>query len=204
MNNLMATGFAAVFSMAVVAITVQNAVFARALGVSRLLSLVDDTTSTAIFGLQLTVITVLGTLGHYFLNLYILSLLPFGEYLRPLSIVLCMSVSFLLVFFLTIKLTPYKYVGKAVDMLPASTFNVIVFATILLTSASRYDLASSLIYAVGTSGGYLLAVLLVTEGQLKLRFSNIPIAFKGLPVTLLYLSGLALAIYGLTGYTFGY
>lgn len=204
MNSITVFGFSTVLSMGVVAMTVQNAVFARALGVSRLLSLVDDTTSTAIFGIQLTLVTTLGTLAHYYLNAHLLSRLSFADYLRPLAIVVCMSAAFLIVFFLSIKLTPYKHVATAVDMMPAAAFNVTAFATILLTATSRYDLVSSLVYAVGSSAGYILAVLLVTEGQRKLRNSNIPTAFKGLPVTLLYLAGLALAIYGLTGFSFGY
>lgn len=204
MNSIMVLGFTVVLSMGVVAVTVQNAVFARALGVSRLLSLVDDTTSTAIFGVQLTAVSVLGTLGHYYLNMYVLSKLSFADYIRPLAVIICMSAAFLIVFFFSIKLTPYKHVATAVDMMPGAAFNVTVFATILLTASNRYDLISSLVYAVGSSAGFILAVLLVTEGQRKLRNSNIPQAFKGLPVTLLYLAGLALAIYGLTGFSFGY
>ena len=49
--------------------------------------------------------------------------------------------------------------------------------------------------------GYLLAVMLVTEAQNRLRSRAIPEAFRGLPVTLIYIGVLALAIYGFTGHS---
>ena len=47
----------------------------------------------------------------------------------------------------------------------------------------------------------LLAVVLVTEAQNRLRSRAIPEAFRGLPVTLIYIGVLALAIYGFTGHS---
>ena len=49
--------------------------------------------------------------------------------------------------------------------------------------------------------GYLMAVLLVTEAQNRLRSQAIPSAFRGMPITLIYIGVLALAIYGFTGHT---
>ena len=47
----------------------------------------------------------------------------------------------------------------------------------------------------------VLAVLLVTEAQNRLRSKAIPAAFRGMPITLIYIGVLALAIYGFTGHT---
>ena len=46
-----------------------------------------------------------------------------------------------------------------------------------------------------------LAVLLVTEARHRLRSKAIPKAFRGLPITLVYIGVLALAIYGFTGHS---
>ena len=46
-----------------------------------------------------------------------------------------------------------------------------------------------------------MAVLLVTEAQNRLRSQAIPSAFRGMPITLIYIGVLALAIYGFTGHT---
>ena len=47
----------------------------------------------------------------------------------------------------------------------------------------------------------VLAVLLVTEARRRLRSKAIPEAFRGLPITLVYIGVLALAIYGFTGHS---
>ena len=44
-------------------------------------------------------------------------------------------------------------------------------------------------------------VMLVTEAQNRLRSRAIPEAFRGLPITLIYIGVLALAIYGFTGHS---
>ena len=49
--------------------------------------------------------------------------------------------------------------------------------------------------------GYVLAVILVNEGQRKIQNRNLPAAFRGLPITLIYIGILALAVYGFTGHT---
>ena len=66
----------------------------------------------------------------------------------------------------------------------------------------QLDLFSTVCYSIGMGVGFVLSVLLVTEGQRKIQTSNTPVAFRGLPVTLLYIAGFALAVYGLLGYTF--
>ena len=48
---------------------------------------------------------------------------------------------------------------------------------------------------------FMLAVLLVTEARHRLRSKAIPEAFRGLPITLVYIGVLALAIYGFTGHS---
>ena len=54
---------------------------------------------------------------------------------------------------------------------------------------------------VKTAAIILLAVLLVTEARHRLRSRAIPSAFRGLPITLIYIGVLALAIYGFTGHS---
>ena len=44
-------------------------------------------------------------------------------------------------------------------------------------------------------------VMLVTEAGNRLRSKAIPEAFRGLPITLIYIGVLALAIYGFTGHS---
>ena len=184
------------------AITVENAVFARAMGLSRLISLVDNTPSTVIFSVLLLVTTTLSGVLYYYLHHLYISQMSEATMYRVLAVVLCMSVAFIFVFVVAIKLMPYEHVGKAAEAMPTATFNCMVFGTIMLTVSEQMTLVQTIVFSIGSAIGYTIAILLVTEGQRKLQSRDIPAAFKGLPATLLYLAGLAMAVYGFTGRVF--
>ena len=79
--------------------------------------------------------------------------------------------------------------------------NCCVLGTLLVAAIQNYNLLQSIGFGFGSGVGYLLAVLLVTEAQHRLRSKAIPSAFRGLPITLVYIGVLALAIYGFTGHS---
>ena len=62
---------------------------------------------------------------------------------------------------------------------------------------------SRLVQLVGDdrTSSWLFGMLLVTEARHRLRSKAIPEAFRGLPITLVYIGVLALAIYGFTGHS---
>ena len=72
---------------------------------------------------------------------------------------------------------------------------------VLVERTQSFTLGESLGFGLGSGLGYVLAVLLVTEARHRLRSRAIPKAFRGLPITLVYIGVLALAIYGFTGHS---
>ena len=76
-----------------------------------------------------------------------------------------------------------------------------VLGTVLVERTQSFTLAQSIGFGLGSGLGYLLAVMLVTEAGNRLRSKAIPEAFRGLPITLIYIGVLALAIYGFTGHS---
>lgn len=188
------------FSLAIMGVTVRNTVLARAMGTSRLISLVDNTTNTAVFGVLLTIIMEMSCTLNFFAYHYLVSGLPYAEYLKPLCIVLCISASFLLMMLLCAKLAPAKYLKASIEALPFAAFNCTVTGTVVLTITSNLTLVQSLGFGLGASVGFVLAVILATEAQRKLQNRDMPGAWKGVPATLLVLGALALALYALSGY----
>ena len=188
------------FNYAVLAIFAQNAVFTRSLGVSRLVQLVgDERTSSWWFALMLCITQVLVAPLAYFAGSFIAPL-PNRAQLRPVMYLTCIA-AVCLFELLVLKLAKGPRSGQLIRILPVAAVNSGVLGTVLIERTQSFTLEQSLGFGLGSGLGYLLAVMLVTEAQNRLRSRAIPEAFRGLPVTLIYIGVLALAIYGFTGHS---
>lgn len=188
------------FGYALLAVFAQNAVFTRALGVSRLVQLVgDERTNSLLFGaLQIVTQLLLAPLAWYVGG--VAAAAGLGPAARPLIYLGCIalvSVGELVVLYL-VRL-PWQ--RQLLRILPLAALNSCVLGTLLLGRTQSFTLTQSMGFGLGSGVGYLMAVLLVTEAQNRLRSQSIPAAFRGMPITLIYIGVLALAIYGFTGHT---
>ena len=188
------------FSYAVLAIFAQNAVFTRSLGVSRLVQLVgDERTSSWWFALMLCITQVRVAPLVYFAGSFFAPL-PNRAQLRPVMYLTCIA-AVCLFELLVLKLAKGPRSGQLIRILPIAAVNSGVLGTVLVERTQSFTLEQSLGFGLGSGLGYLLAVMLVTEAQNRLRSRAIPEAFRGLPITLIYIGVLALAIYGFTGHS---
>ena len=189
------------FAYAVLALFAQNAIFTRGLGVSRLIQLVgDERTSSWWFALMLCITQVLVAPLAWYAGSWIVPL-EIRAQLRPLAYVAAIAVVCTaeeLVLGLGRRL---PIAGKLLRIVPVAALNSCVLGTVLVERTQSFTLMQSLGFGLGSGVGYLLAVLLVTEAQHRLRSKAIPSAFRGLPITLVYIGVLALAIYGFTGHS---
>ena len=188
------------FSYAVLAIFAQNAIFTRGLGVSRLVQLVGDKrTSSWWFALMLCITQVLVAPLAFYAGRF-LAPLPNRAQLRPLVYLACIAVVCLFEL-LVLKAAKGPRSGQLIRILPLAAVNSGVLGTVLVERTQSFTLEQSIGFGLGSGLGYLLAVMLVTEAQNRLRSKAIPEAFRGLPITLIYIGVLALAIYGFTGHS---
>ena len=188
------------FSYAVLAIFAQNAIFTRGLGVSRLVQLVGDKrTSSWWFALMLCITQVLVTPLAFYAG-RLLAPLPNRAQLRPVVYLVCIAVVCLFEL-VVLKLAKGPRSGQLIRILPIAAVNSGVLGTVLVERTQSFTLEQSIGFGLGSGLGYLLAVMLVTEAQNRLRSRAIPEAFRGLPITLIYIGVLALAIYGFTGHS---
>ena len=160
----------------------------------------DDRTSSWLFGLQLCITQVLVAPLAWYAGSWIVPLENRAQ-LRPLAYVAAIAVVCTaeeLVLGLGRRL---PLAGKLLRIVPAAALNSCVLGTVLVERTQSFTLMQSLGFGLGSGVGYLLAVLLVTEAQHRLRSKAIPSAFRGLPITLVYIGVLALAIYGFTGHS---
>lgn len=196
------TTSAVFFSYALLAIFAQNAVFTRALGVSRMVQLVgDDRTSSALFGMMLCITQVLVAPAAFFAGRWFIAPLDNRAQLRPLVYIASIAVVCLAEHLVLWLLRSLPRRAQLLRIVPLAALNSGVLGTVLVERTQTFTLGESLGFGLGSGIGYVLAVLLVTEARHRLRSKAIPKAFRGLPITLVYIGVLALAIYGFTGHS---
>ena len=181
---------------AVMAVFAENAVFFRALGVSRLNKLVNDPKiSTWQYCIPIILVqTISAPMG--WAAKVLPGWLPVNA-LRPLVFLNCSLIAMGIVWLL-LGLFP-KSRDACREQLPGATFNCCVLGTLLVAASQNYNLLQSIGFGFGSGVGYLVAVLVVDEGRRRLRSKDIPHIFRGLPSVLIYIGILSLAIYGLVG-----
>lgn len=190
------------FSYALLAIFAQNAVFTRALGVSRMVQLVgDDRTSSALFGMMLCITQVLVAPVAFLAGRWFIAPLDNRAQLRPLVYIASIAVVCLAEHLVLWLLRSLPRRAQLLRIVPLAALNSGVLGTVLVERTQSFTLGQSLGFGLGSGLGYVLAVLLVTEARHRLRSKAIPKAFRGLPITLVYIGVLALAIYGFTGHS---
>lgn len=188
-----------------------NVALCRALGLDRIKNIEEDS-DERIFCILQAVCSVLSAAGFWFAEKFIdvpaLLLEPFGVseyyshvYLWPLLIALVTAVVFIVVFVVTVKIAPYDKVTSAARQLPFAAFNNFAAGVILVAASKEYNIVKMIVYTAGANVGYIMANMMLREGNRRLQSRDIPAAFRGLPARLLYLSGLAIAIYALTGHS---
>lgn len=186
---------------ALMAVFVENAVFTRGLGVSRLVKLVGDSAMDSVtFCSLLCLIQVISAPLAFFVNQWLAGpTIWFRDYVRPLALLLCALAAFVLVMLFVLLFRP-RNAKELLAVLPMASFNCAVLGPMLIAGSQSFTFEQSIGFALGSGLGYGLAVLIVTEGQRKMNSRQVPATFRGLPINLLYIGILALAIYGLTGH----
>lgn len=201
MNNIIEM-LISYFGLALVAAGAQNAVFTRALGISSGLRMLHDSKkSTGYFCAALTVFQLMSVVIVYF-ALPLVDVIGFARYHRfvlPAIVVAACTVSYVVIIVLLSMIMGDKF-KDVVRSVTSASINSAIVGTVILTVYQGLDLGESIAFALGSSVGYFLAIVLISEGERKIAHDRVPEAFRGLPITLIYISILALGIYGLIGH----
>ncbi|MBQ3394276.1 MAG: hypothetical protein IJG64_03885 [Oscillospiraceae bacterium] len=203
MNHLL-NSLTAFMTFTLLAIGGENAIFTRALGLSSGLRVLrTPKKDTLYFCTALTFFQIINSLLAFFVVPLVSRLLP-GEYIRfvtPVIIVVLCALSYIIVAMTMGLVLKRKTFTNIIYSVTGASINSAIVGTIIYSLNQGLTFSQTMGYRVGTSVGYFLAMLLIEEGQRKIRDDLVPKPFKGLPVMLVYISILALAIYGLTGHT---
>jgi len=176
---------------------VNNIVFAQFLGICPYLG-VSNKLSTAL-GMSAAVIFVvtIATLITYLLYYYIL--LHFDvAFLRTVSYVLIIASLVQMLEIVLKKVSPSLYQALGI-FLPLISTNCAVLGVTIMVIQQNYTLLGSLLFALFTTIGFALALLIFAGIREQLNVSNLPKAMRGVPAALITTGILALAFMGFAG-----
>ena len=204
MNSTLMNTLFTFFSYSVLAIGAENVIFTRGLGLSTGLRMINDPRKDTIyFCTALTGFQLINSILAYLVVplVYRSPLAGYARFITPVIIVACCAASFIVVVLVlgfTLKRSAFK---KIIYSLTGASINSAIVGTIILSLGRGFNFVETIGFGLGSSIGYLLAMMLISEGERKINHDLVPQNFRGLPITLIYISVLALAIFGLTGNT---
>ena len=151
-------------------------------------------------------VITLATLVTYLLNKYLL--LPFGlEFLQTIAFILVIAALVQMVEIVLKKVSPSLYQALGI-FLPLITTNCAVLGVAINVVTKEFTfglpshmlgLGEAVLYAFATSLGYGLAMVLFAGLREHLALSDVPKAFRGVPIALITVGILAMAFMGFSG-----
>ena len=194
------------FLIIISAIFVNNIVLSQFLGICPFLGVSNKlSTATGMSGAVCFVIT-LATAVTYRINSYLL--VPFKpEFLQTIAFILVIAALVQMVEIVLKKISPSLYQALGI-FLPLITTNCAVLgvAITVVTKEFTFGLPShmlnfgeAVVYAFATSLGYGLAMVLFAGMRERLALSDVPKAFRGVPIALVTVGILAMAFMGFSG-----
>ena len=188
----METVFTRFLAAALLGIFIENAVFERALGISIVLYSARKTENMRGIFISVLYVTTFSSMLICFIDRYFSDwrsyniLIPF-IYLFIISAVYLLTLVALWRFFPEVFRRMKKYVHLAV-------FNCAVLGALFIQNQIGGTFASYVGYGVGTGVGFLLASYLLGAASERLNSKTVPAAFRGMPITLIYIGVISLAL----------
>lgn len=194
------------FIIIISAIFVNNILLSQFLGICPFLGVSNKiSTATGMSGAVCFVIT-LATVVTYLINRYLL--IPFGlEFLQTIAFILVIAALVQVVEIVLKKISPSLYQALGI-FLPLITTNCAVLGVAITVVTKQFtfggtahmlNLGEATVYALATSIGYGLAMILFAGIREHLAGNSVPKAFKGLPIALITASIMAMAFLGFSG-----
>ncbi len=186
-----------IFALIIGAIFVNNVVLAQFLGICPFLGVSKDVKSSVGMGGAVLFVMLLATIVTYLIYYYILVPLNLG-YLQTIAYILVIAGLVQMVEIILKKIAPALYQTLGV-FLPLITTNCAVLGVAILCVQKDYNLLMSLDYAIASALGFGLALVLFAGLREQLEYASVPKGMKGVSITLVTASLLALAFMGFSG-----
>jgi electron transport complex protein RnfA len=179
------------------AILVQNLIFERALGSNILIYASRKKEHVVGFSAVITYTAALSSAVAWVVDTN-LSELPYFGILMPLLYILVISVIYILSLIIVWRFFPRLF-ASIKTYVHLSVFNCSVLGALFLNSQFDGELTSYIAFGIGTGVGFFLAGYLLYIAYPRLNSELVPAAFRGLPITLVYVGIISLALHVFVG-----
>ena len=183
--------------IAVAAALVNNVVLSQFLGLCPFLGVSKKTDTAAGMGAAVIFVILIASSVTY--GIYYGILKPFNlEYLQTIVFILVIAALVQLVVMILKKYVKPLYQALGV-YLPLITTNCAVLGVAISNIDDGYTFGQSLANSLGTSVGFLIAIVILAGIREKSENNNIPKPFQGTPMVLIASGLMAIAFTGFTG-----
>ena len=177
-------------------ILVNNYVLQQFLGICPFLGVSKKVNQATGMGIAVTFVMLVATAATWPIYYYILS--PKYEYLQIIVFILVIASLVQFVEVVLKKFIPSLHKSLGV-YLPLITTNCAVLGVTINNITAKYNFLQSMISSLGVGLGFLLAMVLFAGVRSRIENCPAPKCFKGVPITLVAASLVALAFFGFEG-----
>jgi electron transport complex protein RnfA len=185
------------FKIFITAFLIDNVILLRFIAICPFIGMSTDEDTSIGMGMAVTFVTVLATLVTWPIYKFILE--PLGlVFLQLLVFILVIAALVQLVEYYLKKSSPGLYNAMGIYFALITT-NCAILAVTLDNITYGYNLAESIVYALGVALGFLLSLLLLAGIRRRIRTSPIPAFLKGPPILFVCACLLSIAFMGFSG-----
>jgi len=178
-------------------VLVNNYVLQQFLGICPFLGVSKKFDQASGMGIAVIFVMLFATLATY--PIYTFLLVPFGlEYLQTIVFILVIAALVQFVEIILKRFIPSLFKSLGV-YLPLITTNCAVLGVTLNNITAEYNFVQCIFSTLGVGAGFWLAMVLFAGVRSRIENCPAPKSFKGLPITLISASIVALAFFGFAG-----
>ena len=178
-------------------VLVNNYVLNQFLGICPFLGVSKKVNQASGMGMAVIFVMLFATAATWPIYNYVLVPLKI-EYFQTIVFILVIATLVQFVEIILKRFIPSLHASLGIS-LPLITTNCAVLGVTINNITAGYSFLESMISSLGVGLGFMLAMLLFAGVRSKLDDSNAPKCFRGLPVTLIAASIVAMAFYGFAG-----
>ncbi|MCE1195155.1 electron transport complex subunit RsxA [bacterium] len=181
----------------IISMLINNIILMRFIALCSYIGMTNDVGQSFGMGIAVTFVTVLATAATWPLYNFLLAPLHL-EFLEIIIFILVVASLVQLVEFYLKKNVPGLYAAMGI-YLPLITTNCAISAVVFENISRNYTFIQSIVYAVGVSMGYLLAMILLAGVRQRMRTSPVPKFLQGTPILFIATSLIGMAFMGFAG-----